>query len=146
MASDPTADPSVATSHPLAGASPPAALPQSVVDEIELQQILLHLVDRAERQVSVRELVLAASTQRRVTYKQVKSAAESLAAQGRLLRRKAGTANLYQRNNDADTRTAHDIAALLATSSDPTSVISKALTLLREAIPPSPYQPTEANE
>ena len=93
--------------------------------------------------MSVRELLLAANTRQPVTYKQVKRAAEALTAHGRLLRDRAGTAHLYGRNRDADTRTAHDIAELLATTGDPTSIVSRALQLLQEMSSPPTGQPTE---
>ena len=128
--------------HPSIAVKPPTApSTKSPVNDIQLQRLLLEIVDRSEGQVSVRELVLAASARRRVTYKQVKTAAETLTAQGRLLRGRAGTANLYQRNGRADTRTAHDIAELLATTDDPSSVVSHALKLLQEMIPlPAEYR------
>jgi predicted transcriptional regulator len=95
----------------------------------DVEQALLWTVEHLGHPASIRELLFAMNAEQRAPYKQVKRAAEALAARGLLLRDKDGTAYRYRLNTDSDDQLAHEVATLLARSGDVEATIARALSL-----------------
>lgn len=113
--------------HLVAAYQPPATDAEKRGD---LEQAILATLARLGYPATVRDLLFAIKTSRRPSYKQAKTAAESLTSRGWLLRDKDGTAHRYQLNTDADDKIAHEIAALLTRSLDVDGTIARALKLV----------------
>lgn len=93
--------------------------------------------------MTVRQMFLAVGGPTQASYNDVRRTAEHLTAQSRLYRVKSGTAYRYQHNEDHDAATVRDVAALLGTTEDPSSIAAQALDLLgRRTLHPHPPNPT----
>ena len=95
----------------------------------DVEQAILWTVEYLGHPASIRDVLFAMNAERRAPYKQVKRAAEALAVRGLLLRDKDGTAYRYRLNTDSDDRLAHEVATLLARSSDVEATVARALNL-----------------
>jgi predicted transcriptional regulator len=96
----------------------------------DVEQAILWAVEHLGHPASIRDVLFAMNAERRAPYKQVKRAAEALAVGGLLLRDKDGTAYRYRLNTDSDDRLAHEVATLLARSSDVEATVAHALSLV----------------
>lgn len=99
--------------------------------EGDLEELILSTLAEDDTPRSIREILLLVPPEKKVPYKRIKTAAETLVSQGHLLRAKSGTAHRYRlhTHTDSDEEVARRIHALLADRTDPQAILHAALAM-----------------
>jgi len=106
-------------------------LDHNALREGDLEELILSALAEDDTPMSIREILLLAPSEKKAPYKRVKTAAETLARRGHLLRDKSGTAHRYRLHTDTDSddEVARRIHALLADRADPQAILQAALAM-----------------
>lgn len=108
-------------------------LDHNALREGDLEELILSALAEDDTPMSIREILLLAPSEKKAPYKRVKTAAETLARRGHLLRDKSGTAHRYRLHTHTDTDTDDEVArrihALLADRADPQAILQAALAM-----------------